>query len=42
MVKNLKKESHNAEETERGDPLGFFNFHSVGKYRKVEGGPSGE
>ena len=28
--------------TERGDPLGFFNIHSVGKYQKIEGGPFGE
>ena len=24
---------------ERGDPLGFFNIHSVAKYQKNEGGP---
>ena len=24
--------------TERRDPLGFFNIHSVGKYQKIEGG----
>ena len=36
------KKSHNAEKTERGDPLGFFNIHSVGKYQKIEGGPFGE
>ena len=23
--------------TERGDPLGFFNIHSVGKYQIIEG-----
>ena len=28
--------------TERGDPLGFFNIHSVGKYRKMKGGPFDE
>ena len=28
--------------TERGDPLGFFNIHSVGKYQQIEGGPFGE
>ena len=27
------KKSHNAEKTERGDPLGFFNIHSVAKYQ---------
>ena len=30
------------EKTERGDPLGFFNIHSVGEYQKIEGGPFGE
>ena len=24
------------QKTERGDPLGFFNIHSVGKYQKIE------
>ena len=28
--------------TERGDPLGFFNIHSVAKYQKKAGGPFGE
>ena len=28
--------------TERGDPLGLFINHSVGKYHKIEGGPFGE
>ena len=28
--------------TERGDPLGFFNIHSVAKHQKNAGGPSGE
>ena len=28
--------------TERGDPLGFFNIHSVAKYQKMQGGPFGE
>ena len=23
--------------TEKGDPLGFFNIHSVGKYQKLKG-----
>ena len=26
----------------KGKPFGFFNIHSVGKYRKSEGGPFGE
>ena len=30
--------SHNAEKTERGDPLGFFNIHSVAKHQKNAGG----
>ena len=28
--------------TERGDPLGFFNIHSVAKNKKMHGGPFGE
>ena len=28
--------------TERGDPLGFFNIHSVAKHKKMQGGPFGE
>ena len=28
------KKSHNAKKTERGDPLGFFNIHSVAKHQK--------
>ena len=28
--------------TERGDPLGFFNIHSVAKYQKIERGPFGD
>ena len=36
------KKSHNAEKTERGDPLGFFNIHSVAKHQKMQGGPFGE
>ena len=34
----MKKKSHNAAKTERGDPLGFFNIRSVGKLEKIEGG----
>ena len=26
--------------TERWDPLGFFNIHSVEKHQKIKGGPS--
>ena len=37
MKKNFEK-SLNAKKTERGDPLGIFNIHSVGKYQKKEGG----
>ena len=37
MKKNEKK-SHNAKKTERKDPLGFFNIHSVAKLQKIEGG----
>ena len=33
------EKSHNAEKTEREDPLGFFNIHSVAKLQKIEGGP---
>ena len=37
------KKSHNAEKTERGDPLGFFNIHSVAKHQKnAEGNPLGK
>ena len=36
--KVFEKKSHNAEKTERGEPLGFFNIRSVGKLQKTEGG----
>ena len=38
--KKIEKTSHNhnAEKTEKGDPLGFFNIHSVGKYQTIERG----
>ena len=37
------KKSHNAEKTERGDPLGFFNIHSVAKHqKKCRGDPLGK
>ena len=35
----FEKKSHNAEKTEREDPLGFFNIHFVAKLQKIEGGP---
>ena len=28
--------------TERGDPLGFFNIHSVARHQKMQRGPFGE
>ena len=28
--------------TERGDPLGFFNIHSVAKHHKMQGDPLGK
>ena len=31
-----KKKSHSAEK-QKGDPLGFFNIHSVAKHQKIEG-----
>ena len=37
------KKSYNAEKTERGDPLGFFNIHSVAKHQKnCRGDPLGK
>ena len=40
--KNFFLKSHNAEKTEREDPLGFFNIHSVAKIqKKLKGGPFG-
>ena len=36
--KNFGKKSHNAEKTERVDPLGLFNIHFVAKHQKIEGG----
>ena len=36
------KKSHSAEKkTERGDPLGFSNIHSVAKHQKMQGDPLG-
>ena len=36
-----RKVSQCRKKTERGDLLGFFNIHSVGKYQKIVGGPFG-
>ena len=33
------KKCHNAEKTERRNPLGFSNIHSVAKHQKNAGGP---
>ena len=38
-MEKIEKKSHYAEKTERGDPLGFFNIHSVSKLQKKKGGP---
>ena len=35
------EQSHSAEKSERGDPLGFSNIYYVPKYQKIEGGPVG-
>ena len=35
--KYFEKKLHNAEKTERENPLGFFNIHSVAKLQKIEG-----
>ena len=40
--KKIEKSPTMPKETARGDPLGFFNIHSVGKYQKTEGGPFGD
>ena len=37
-----EKISQCRKKTERGDPLGFFNIHSVAKHQKNAGGPFGE
>ena len=42
MKKKFGKKFHNAEKTERVDPLGVFNVHFVAKHQKIEGGPFGE
>ena len=35
-------QSHSAKTIERGDPLGFFNIHSVANYQQIQGGPFGD
>ena len=34
---NFRKKVSQCRKTERGDPLGFFNIHSVAKHQKIEG-----
>ena len=41
FYEKILKRSHNAKKTESGDPLGFFNIHSVATLSKIEGGPFG-
>ena len=36
--KKIEKSFTMPKKTERRDPLGFFNIHSVGKYQQIEGG----
>ena len=36
-MKKIRKKSHNAEKTERVDPLGVFNINFVAKHQKLEG-----
>ena len=38
----FRKKNLTVPKTERGDPLGFSNIHSVAKQQKIEGGPFGE
>ena len=35
----FREKSHHAEKTERRNPLGFSNIHSVAKHQKNAGGP---
>ena len=35
---NFRIKVSQCRKTERGDPLGFFNIHSVAKHQKIEGG----
>ena len=37
VYKKILKKVSMPKKTERGDPLGFFNIHFVGKYQKMEG-----
>ena len=39
MKKNFEKSLSMLKKTEREDPSGFFNIHSVAKLLKIEGGP---
>ena len=42
-TKNIPFEKrHNAGNCERGDPLRFFNIHSVAKFQNIEGGLFGD
>ena len=34
----FEKKVSQCRKTERGDPLGFINIHSVAKHQKIEGG----
>ena len=37
------KQSHSAKKLEKGDPLGFLNFHFAAKYQKnLKGGTFGD
>ena len=38
MEKKQIFEVSQCRKTEKGDPLGFFNIHSVGEHQKIEGG----
>ena len=41
--KKIRKKISVPKKTERGDPLGFSNIHSVAKQqKKLKGGPFGE
>ena len=42
LKKNLKKSLTTPKKTEREDPLGFFNVHSVAKLQKMKGAFRGE
>ena len=42
LVNFFAKKIHYRKKTERGDPLGFFNIHSVVKHQKMKGDPLGK